>query len=75
MTDETVVPDAATATRCPLHGSERRRVTDVEDEEQECTDGTRLIPSVEELEEVLHSAARSCRHCDEVWPHLYLGDM
>lgn len=32
-------------------------------------------PSLEELEEVLHSAPRSCRHGDEVWPNLYLGDM
>lgn len=75
MTDEKVIPDAATATRCHPLDVEQRRVTDAEDERQECTNGTRLIPSVEELEEVLHSAARSCRHCDEVWPNLYLGDM
>lgn len=75
MTDEKLIPDAATATRCHPHGLERRRVADAEDEGQECTNRTWLTPSVEELEEVLRSAARSCRHCDEVWPHLYLGDM
>ncbi|XP_034008195.1 dual specificity protein phosphatase 13-like [Trematomus bernacchii] len=32
-------------------------------------------PTLQELEEVLHSAPRSCRHGDEVWPNLYLGDM
>ena len=32
-------------------------------------------PSLEELEDILHSAQRSCRHGDEVWPNLYLGDM
>uniref|UniRef100_H3DGK7 Dual specificity protein phosphatase n=1 Tax=Tetraodon nigroviridis TaxID=99883 RepID=H3DGK7_TETNG len=32
-------------------------------------------PTIPELEEVLQSAPRSCRHCDEVWPRLYLGDM
>ncbi|XP_040905370.1 dual specificity protein phosphatase 13A family protein [Toxotes jaculatrix] len=32
-------------------------------------------PSLQELEEVLHSAPRSCRHGDEVWPNLLLGDM
>ncbi|XP_028982749.1 dual specificity protein phosphatase 13-like [Betta splendens] len=31
--------------------------------------------TLQELEEVLHSAPRSCRHGDEVWPNLYLGDM
>ncbi|XP_029690850.1 dual specificity protein phosphatase 13-like isoform X1 [Takifugu rubripes] len=35
----------------------------------------RKILPIQALEEVLHSAPRSCRHCDEVWPHLYLGDM
>uniref|UniRef100_A0A3B4GYW3 Dual specificity protein phosphatase n=1 Tax=Pundamilia nyererei TaxID=303518 RepID=A0A3B4GYW3_9CICH len=33
------------------------------------------IPSLQDLEEVLHSAPRSCRHGDEVWPNLFLGDM
>lgn len=65
----------AKATRCHPHGPELSGVTDAEDEGEECTNGTRLIPSVEELEEVLHAATRSCRHCDEVWPNLYLGDM
>ncbi|KAI9535245.1 hypothetical protein NQZ68_002799 [Dissostichus eleginoides] len=32
-------------------------------------------PTLQELEEVLHSAPCSCRHGDEVWPNLYLGDM
>ncbi|CAJ1067535.1 dual specificity protein phosphatase 13-like [Xyrichtys novacula] len=33
------------------------------------------IPTLQELEQVLYSAPRSCRHGDEVWPNLYLGDM
>uniref|UniRef100_A0A3B4WKU9 Si:ch211-223p8.8 n=1 Tax=Seriola lalandi dorsalis TaxID=1841481 RepID=A0A3B4WKU9_SERLL len=49
------------------------------EEEIKCTratgDSQREIPSLQELEEVLYSAPRSCRHGDEVWPHLYLGDM
>lgn len=75
MTDEKPIPDAVTATRCHPHGLEQRSVTDAEDEGDKCTNGPWLIPSVEELEEVLHAVARSCRHCDEVWPNLYLGDM
>uniref|UniRef100_A0A3Q2Z2F6 Dual specificity protein phosphatase n=2 Tax=Hippocampus comes TaxID=109280 RepID=A0A3Q2Z2F6_HIPCM len=31
--------------------------------------------SLKELVEVLHAAPHSCRHGDEVWPNLYLGDM
>ena len=52
------------------------------DEEEKCTCATEdtlkktwVIPSLQELEEVLYSAPRSCRHGDEVWPNLYLGDM
>ncbi|XP_056251042.1 dual specificity protein phosphatase 13A family protein isoform X1 [Seriola aureovittata] len=49
------------------------------EEEIKCTratgDSQREIPSLQELEGVLYSAPRSCRHGDEVWPHLYLGDM
>ncbi|KAM4729459.1 dual specificity protein phosphatase 13A-like [Anableps anableps] len=33
------------------------------------------IPTLHELEEILHSAPRSCHHADEVWPNLFLGDM
>ncbi|XP_029962520.1 dual specificity protein phosphatase 13 [Salarias fasciatus] len=33
------------------------------------------VPSLQELEELLYSAPRSCRHGDEVWPNLFLGDM
>uniref|UniRef100_A0A3P9A041 Dual specificity protein phosphatase n=2 Tax=Esox lucius TaxID=8010 RepID=A0A3P9A041_ESOLU len=32
-------------------------------------------PSVEVLEGLLNSVQSSCRHGDEVWPNLYLGDM
>ena len=50
-----------------------------EEEEEKCTCVTaekrEKTPSLQELEEVLHSAPRSCRHGDEVWPRLYLGDM
>ncbi|XP_061693649.1 dual specificity protein phosphatase 13A family protein isoform X3 [Syngnathoides biaculeatus] len=31
--------------------------------------------TTQHLVEVLHAAPRSCRHGDEVWPNLYLGDM
>lgn len=75
MTDEKPIPDAVTVTRCHPCGSERRSVGDAEDEGDKCTNAPWLNLSVEELEDVLHAAARSCRHCDEVWPNLYLGDM
>uniref|UniRef100_A0A3B4BFN4 Dual specificity protein phosphatase n=1 Tax=Periophthalmus magnuspinnatus TaxID=409849 RepID=A0A3B4BFN4_9GOBI len=35
----------------------------------------RSRPYVGDLEQILYSAPRSCRHGDEVWPNLYLGDM
>lgn len=78
MTDRKPIPDAVTEVRCDPQDSERGRdVSDTEPgEEEKCVDmETRRIPSIQELEEVLHSAPRSCRHCDEVWPNLYLGDM
>ncbi|XP_068579659.1 dual specificity protein phosphatase 13A-like [Cebidichthys violaceus] len=62
--------------------SEQGNVTNTDPEEEEkCTCATEdskrtwTTPSLQELEEVLHSAPRSCRHGDEVWPNLYLGDM
>ncbi|XP_070697311.1 dual specificity protein phosphatase 13A-like isoform X3 [Pempheris klunzingeri] len=76
MTDTKPTTGAA----CDPQDSEQRNVggTDPEEEEK-CTcateDSQREIPSLQELEEVLHSAPRSCRHADEVWPNLYLGDM
>uniref|UniRef100_A0A8C5H8Q4 Dual specificity protein phosphatase 13-like n=1 Tax=Gouania willdenowi TaxID=441366 RepID=A0A8C5H8Q4_GOUWI len=33
------------------------------------------VPSLQELVEILHSAPKSCRHGDEVWANLFLGDM
>lgn len=75
MTDEKAIPEAFPATGCHPRDPQRRSGAGSEDERGKCANGTRLIPSVQELEEVLHSAARSCRHCDEVWPNLYLGDM
>ncbi|XP_017268245.1 dual specificity protein phosphatase 13-like isoform X1 [Kryptolebias marmoratus] len=44
-----------------------------EEEDSPCLTGE--TPSLQELEEVLHSAPRSCHHADEVWPSLILGDM
>ncbi|KAK5602316.1 hypothetical protein CRENBAI_014200 [Crenichthys baileyi] len=44
-----------------------------EEEEQTCS--TCDTPTLQELEELLHSAPRSCHHADEVWPNLFLGDM
>ncbi|XP_034753913.1 dual specificity protein phosphatase 13-like [Etheostoma cragini] len=62
--------------------SEQRNISATNpDEEEEATCATKYskstweIPSLQELEELLHSAPRSCRHGDEVWPDLYLGDM
>ncbi|XP_008320318.2 dual specificity protein phosphatase 13-like [Cynoglossus semilaevis] len=54
-----------------------------EEEETNCSSGTggsqqkdsEKLLSLLELEEVLYSAPRSCRHVDEVWPNLHLGDM
>ncbi|XP_067466064.1 dual specificity protein phosphatase 13A-like [Thunnus thynnus] len=72
-----------TDVKCETQDSEQRNVKDPK-EEEECTcatessDRTRSTwdtPSLQELEELLHSAPRSCRHGDEVWPNLYLGDM
>lgn len=50
-----------------------RDPTHAEDEDLTYVAGR--IPSVQELEEVLHSATSSCHHGDEVWPNLFLGDM
>lgn len=76
MTDGKPISDAVTEMRCHSQDSEQRNVSDTDaGEEEKCTNTTWLIPSVQELEEVLHSAPRSCRHYDEVWPNLYLGDM
>lgn len=77
MTDRKPIPDAVTEVRCDPQDSERRNVSDTDPgEEEKCVDMEKWrIPSIQELEEVLHSAPRSCRHCDEVWPNLYLGDM
>uniref|UniRef100_A0A3Q3WD96 Dual specificity protein phosphatase n=1 Tax=Mola mola TaxID=94237 RepID=A0A3Q3WD96_MOLML len=46
-----------------VHMSDRGSQQDVED------------PDLDGLEYLLHSAPRSCHHCDEVWPSLYLGHM
>lgn len=82
MTDRKPTPGAASEVRRNTQESEQRNVSDTEPEEEgKCTHATEdskrtwEIPSLQELEEVLHSAPRSCRHGDEVWPNLYLGDM
>lgn len=74
---------SVTDVKCETQDSEQRNVSDLKEEEPgtcsaESTDRTRSMsntPSLQELEEVLYSAPRSCRHGDEVWPNLYLGDM
>ncbi|KAK9541640.1 hypothetical protein VZT92_001668 [Zoarces viviparus] len=65
---------------CDGRDSEQRTASNTDpEEEEECTcvteDSKRTwtTPSLQELEEVLHSAPRSCRHGGEVWPNLYLG--
>ncbi|XP_008295800.1 dual specificity protein phosphatase 13 isoform A-like isoform X1 [Stegastes partitus] len=76
MTDTTLC--ALTGAKCDTQESEHRKVSESEEEEKHTTgDSERMwkIPSLQELEEILHSAPRSCRHGDEVWPNLYLGDM
>ncbi|XP_047458965.1 dual specificity protein phosphatase 13A family protein [Mugil cephalus] len=74
--------DAVTGEKCDTQDSEQRHVIDTgsgEEEKLTCATGdlerTREIPTLQELEEILHSAPRSCRHGDEVWPNLFLGDM
>lgn len=69
--------------RCDTQDSAQTVVRDTDPgEEEKCTCATEdskrtreKIPSLQELEEVLYSATSSCRHGDEVWPNLYLGDM
>ena len=82
MTDRKPVPHAASEMRRDPRDSEHRNVSDTDPEEKEkssCatedSNRTWKIPSLQELEEVLYSAPRSCRHGDEVWPNLHLGDM
>ncbi|XP_061815962.1 dual specificity protein phosphatase 13A-like [Nerophis lumbriciformis] len=59
------------AAKCQTEDSRKER-----DDETERNQMTRKgTPSLEELIELLHAAPRSCRHGDEVWPNLYLGDM
>ncbi|XP_038593245.1 dual specificity protein phosphatase 13-like [Micropterus salmoides] len=79
MTDRKPISGAVSEVRCDTRDSERRNIsdTDPEEEKKRTEDSKRKweISSLQELEEVLHSAPRSCRHGDEVWPNLYLGDM
>nr|XP_057914711.1 dual specificity protein phosphatase 13-like [Doryrhamphus excisus] len=56
------------AVKCKTEGSRKGR-------EDDAPLKTEVKPSLEELVELLHAAPRSCRHGDEVWPNLYLGDM
>lgn len=69
MTDRNWFAGTVSEVRCDAQASgEEEKYT--EDSEK-----TLEIPSLQELERVLHSAPRSCHHGDEVWPNLYLGDM
>ncbi|XP_008427995.1 dual specificity protein phosphatase 13 [Poecilia reticulata] len=54
--------------KCVTEDSKR---TNTEEKEEH----TGEAPTLQELEEILHSAPRSCHHLDEVWPSLFLGDM
>lgn len=71
MTDRKFSSGAATGMICDIQ--------DLEPKQEKCVAGGSErkweIPSLQDLEEVLHSAPRSCRHGDEVWPNLFLGDM
>lgn len=73
MADGESHSDAVWATQV-VQDSKQTDGTNTEDED-DCTCPTGEVPSLQELEEVLHSAPRSCRHGDEVWPNLFLGDM
>lgn len=68
MADRKPVTDVVDELRCDPQDLEGRNASNTDP-------GPWGTPSLQELEEVLHSAPRSCRHCDEVWPNLYLGDM
>ncbi|XP_039994326.1 uncharacterized protein LOC120796061 isoform X2 [Xiphias gladius] len=80
MSDGKTDTGGASEVRCrdaqnsdPEEQEEEKRERETEVSEEGSV--SREIPSLRELEEVLHSAPRSCRHGDEVWPNLYLGDM
>ncbi|XP_061600929.1 dual specificity protein phosphatase 13A-like [Cololabis saira] len=74
MTDGNAPPGAVTAEKCDVQDSKQSSEMDPEVEEQhKCATGE--TQPLQELEEVLHSAPRSCHHGDEVWPNLILGDM
>ncbi|KAM6997590.1 dual specificity protein phosphatase 13A-like [Tautogolabrus adspersus] len=80
MTDRKPIQRAGYEVSCDNEDTEQRNVGDTDPEKEEksvCAteDSKGKISSLQELEEVLHSAPRSCRHGDEVWPNLYLGDM
>lgn len=83
MTDRKTILDCATVESCDPQGSKIGNVGDTNPaEEKKCclsaaeeSSRMRKTPTIQELEEVLHSAPRSLRHCEEVWPRLYLGDM
>lgn len=84
MTDRKPISDCASVESCDPRLAEVGNVSDTDPAEQgkkpgpratEESSRVRKIPTIQELEEVLHLAPRSCRHCDEVWPRLYLGDM
>uniref|UniRef100_UPI0037E97F42 dual specificity protein phosphatase 13A-like n=1 Tax=Semicossyphus pulcher TaxID=241346 RepID=UPI0037E97F42 len=80
MTDRKPIQGAASEERCDEQESESRNASKTDPEEEEkckcaAEDSKGKTPSLQELEEVLYSAPRSCRHADEVWQNLYLGDM
>ncbi|XP_019115142.2 dual specificity protein phosphatase 13 [Larimichthys crocea] len=75
MTDKKPTPDAVDVVRCQPQVNVSNTETEEEGKKCPCANRTWKTPSLQELEEVLHSAPRSCRHGDEVWPNLYLGDM
>ncbi|XP_012733532.3 dual specificity protein phosphatase 13 [Fundulus heteroclitus] len=71
MTDTRSPPGVVMGENCVSKGSKQ---TETEEEEgHKCS--TSKTPTLGELEEILHSAPRSCHHVDEVWPNLFLGDM
>ncbi|XP_029377660.1 dual specificity protein phosphatase 13-like [Echeneis naucrates] len=75
MSDSRALSGAVSGLKCDTENSdtkeEEKHKPGTEDSQKKMWE----ISSLQEVEELLYSAPRSCRHGDEVWPHLYLGDM
>ncbi|XP_068183408.1 dual specificity protein phosphatase 13A-like [Antennarius striatus] len=75
MSDRKPTPDFLSEVSYNPQDCEQRNYSDAQPGDEEERRCAWKIPSLQELEEILHSATRSCDHYNEVWPNLYLGDM